>query len=336
MILVTGGTGLVGAHLLFNIVNKNEQVKAIYRQEESLKNVKQVFSTYTENYQTAFDKIVWVRADILDIPALDKAFEDITMVYHCAAFVSFETSKYHLLRRTNIEGTANIVNLCIDKGIKKLCHVSSISTLGQPTNGETITENVHWNPEGDNSVYGISKYGAEMQVWRGAQEGLNVVIVNPGVILGAGIWHSGTGQLFKKAHRGLSFYTRGTVPLIDVKDVVTIMIQLMERNIENERFILVAENWTYKRFLDSLSRSVKQGPPQILATEFMLNMVWKLDWIKHVLTGKPRKITKHIAKVLQKEKYYSSLKIEKTLDYTFVPIDKTVSVIGLQYLKQAQ
>ena len=186
MILVTGSTGLVGAHLLYKLISNNEKVRAIYRNEGKLNNVKKVFSTYIDDYKNLFENIDWVKADILDIPSLSKAFKGIDYVYHCAAFVSFEPDKYHLLRRTNIEGTANIVNLCISNSIKKLCYVSSIATIGNELNNNPITEDSVWNPEEEHSVYAITKYGAEMEVWRGTQEGVDAIIVNPGVILGVG------------------------------------------------------------------------------------------------------------------------------------------------------
>lgn len=336
MILVTGGTGLVGAHLLFKLVESNTCVKAIYRNESSLKKVKQVFLSYTNDYNALYDKIIWIKADILDIPSLTKAFKDVSFVYHCAAFVSLEPSKYYLLRRINIEGTANIVNICIDKQVTKLCYVSSISTLGTSINGEMITENTFWNPEGDNSTYGITKYGAEMEVWRGTQEGLNTVIVNPGVILGSGFWNNGSGSLFKRAYKGIHFFTKGTIALVAVEDVVSIMIGLMQSDIENERFLIVAENWPYKRFLQHLSVAVNQKPPKKMASVLMLGIAWRLDWLANTLTGSPRRLTKHIAKVLQKERQYSSNKIEKTLNYSFKPIDNIIVNLGQHYLKQVE
>ena len=177
MILVTGGTGLVGAHLLYRLVSDNKKVKAIYRNERKIANTKRVFSSYTEDYNTLFNAIEWIQADLLDVPALSEAFIGVTKVYHSAAFVSFEPDKYQLLRKTNIEGTANIVNLCISNNIEKLCYVSSIATLSSTINTEFISEETEWNPEDDNSVYAITKYGAEMEVWRGTQEGLDAVMV---------------------------------------------------------------------------------------------------------------------------------------------------------------
>jgi len=240
MILVTGGTGLVGAHLLYKLTSQNEKIRAIYRSEHKIQLVKNVFESYSADAENLFKKIEWVEADILDIPALLEAFKDITYVYHSAAFVSFEPNKYHLLRRTNIDGTANVVNLCLSENVKKLCYVSSIATLGNELNNKPVSEDTIWNPEADNNDYAITKYGAEMEVWRGTQEGLNAVIVNPGVILGFGFWDNGTGNLFKKAQKGFKFYTSGTIALVSVEDVVKVMIDLMHSDIVNERFVLIA------------------------------------------------------------------------------------------------
>ncbi|WP_027138343.1 NAD-dependent epimerase/dehydratase family protein [Gaetbulibacter saemankumensis] len=336
MILVTGGTGLVGAHLLYNLVNSGEKTRAIYRNEKKLRQTKDVFACYTNNYQLLFDKIEWVQADIQDIPSLEAAFNQVTHVYHCAAFVSFEPDKYALLRKINIEGTANIVNMCLEKNIQKLCYVSSISTLGKPINNELITEDTHWNPENENTVYAITKYGAEMEVWRATQEGLNAVIVNPGVILGSGIWKYGTGSLFKKAKKGIKYYTQGKIALIDVKDVIDIMTRLMASSITNQRFILVAENWSYKKFLQNLAESVKGAIPNKLASKGLLSILWRLDWLAHKLIGKRRQLTKHLCVSLSAEKNYSSDKIIEALNYKFTPIEGSLKSISDQFLKQDQ
>jgi len=334
MVLVTGGTGLVGAHLLYKLIKNNETVRAIYRTERKLDNVKQVFSCYTENYKSLFKSIEWFHADILDVPLLSEAFNNVTHVYHCAAFVSFEPNKYHLLRRTNIEGTANIVNLCISNNIEKLCYVSTIATIGNSINNEPINENTQWNPEEDNSVYAITKYGAEMEVWRATQEGLNVVIVNPGVILGGGIWRYGSGNLFKKAHKGLTYYPAGSIGLVDVKDVVSIMMTLLKSDIKNERFILVAENWTYKQFLQTMAKAVNANPPKKEAKLWLLQLIWKLDWLTQKLTGRRRQLTKQLVTSLNSETYYSHAKIKSAIDFEFTPIKESITTVGYLYLKQ--
>ena len=197
MILVTGGTGLVGAHLLLYLVENGENVRAIYRNLDTIQKTKSLFQ---QNQKIdLFQKIDWIEADILDIPSLKIVFENIDYVYHCAGHISFDPKDENSLRKTNIEGTANIVNFCIDNKVKKLCHVSSIAALGDLAQNETVvSETSEWNPEMCHSDYAISKYGAELEVWRGFQEGLEVVIVNPGVILGSTIFDSGSGVIFSK------------------------------------------------------------------------------------------------------------------------------------------
>lgn len=334
MILVTGGTGLVGAHLLYKLAHGKDKLKAIYRTQTSLEHTKNVFSCYTKDYESLFKNIEWVQADLTDIPALSEAFIGITHVYHCAALVSFQPNAYQALRKTNIEGTANIVNLCITNAVQKLCYVSSIATLGSTLNNSAVNEETDWNPEDDNSIYAITKYGAEMEVWRGTQEGLNAVVVNPGVILGPGIWNSGTGRLFKKADKGLNYYTAGTIALIDVNDVVSIMVTLMHSNINNERFILVAEHCTYKDFLQGLAKAVHAKPPTKQASSKMLNIAWRLDWVKSKLTGKPRQLTKQIAKSLDTTTQYNGDKLKTALNYKFKAVNETIISIGNHYRKQ--
>ena len=226
MILVTGATGLVGSHLVYQLVFQGHEVKALYRNEENIKRVKQVFAYFKR--PDLFAKINWFQADILDIPKFEKAFENVDYVYHCGALVSFDPKEEEKLRKVNIEGTANVVNCCLDFQVKKLCYVSSIASLGDLKEHETIiTEETEWNPEKHRSDYAISKYGAEMEVWRGYQEGLPVVVVNPGVILGPLFWLEGSGDIYKKVKNGLLFYTKGGTGFVSVNDVVTVMVKLL-------------------------------------------------------------------------------------------------------------
>lgn len=333
MILVTGGTGLVGAHLLYKLANQKEKVRAIYRSEHKLQLVKNVFASLDADFEMLFASIEWVKADILDIPALLEAFLGVKYVYHSAAFVSFEPNKYHLLRRTNIDGTANVVNLCLSENVEKLCYVSSIATLGSELNNKPVNEETIWDPEADNNAYAITKYGAEMEVWRGTQEGLDAVIVNPGVILGAGFWDNGTGNLFKKAKKGFPFYTSGTIALVTVDDVVKVMIDLMQSDIKNERFVLVAEHWTYKKFLEAVATAVNGKPPKKLAPNWLLNIGWQLDWFKTKLTGMRRQLTRNLVRTLSTDTQYNSDKIKTALNFKFKAVDDVICETGRLYLK---
>lgn len=334
MILVTGGTGLVGSHLLVELTKKNNSVKAIYRNEKKLDAVKNVFSYYFEDSKKYFAKIEWIKADITDIPSLEKAFQNIKTVYHCAAIVSFNEKDYKAMRKTNIEGTANIVNLAIAFNIKKLCYVSSIATIEKNSNPNAlITEENEWNKESNNYGYAITKYGAEMEVWRGSQEGLDVVIVNPGVILGSGFWQSGPGELFTKVYQNFKFYTEGVTGFVAVKDVVKAMTKLMESAIINERFILVSENISFKELFFKIADTLKKKKPSVKVGKTLSTIAWRIEKIKSFVTGKPPMITKHSASASLSIYKYDSSKIIKKLHFKFQPLDETVKDVCIDFLK---
>lgn len=335
MILVTGGTGLVGAHLLYRLVSNGETVRAIYRREKTLKRVEHVFSYFTQQPQALFSKIEWLEADINDIPKLQDAFKDISRVYHCAAFVSLEPDKYKQLRKTNIEGTANIVNLCVSNSIDKLCYVSSIAAIGHHENPEKlINEQTTWNPEADNSVYAITKYGAELEVWRGTQEGVDAVIVNPGIILGAGYWKGGSsGNLFRQIYQGMRYFVNGVVGYVDVFDVVDAMIQLMKSDIKNERFILVSENLKFKDFQFKVAKALHVKPPTKEAKPWLLALAWRMDWLKQKLMGTRRSLSKQTAKSAVSITKYDNSKLKDAINFEFKSIEKSAEEVSALFLK---
>jgi nucleoside-diphosphate-sugar epimerase len=334
MILVTGGTGLVGSHLLYHLALENDMIKAIYRKNSNINAVKKVFSYYSKNFEELFSKIVWVEADITDVFQLEIAFENITEVYHAAALVSFNTSDYKAMRKINIEGTYNIVNFCIEYQVKKLCYVSSIATLEKVGEATVITEENEWSSEKNNYGYAITKYGAEMEVWRASQEGVNVVIVNPGVILGAGFWHQGSGAIFSKIYKGFKFYSEGVTGFVSVTDVVKIMMQLMQSEIKNERYILVAENISFKEVFFTIASNFNKKVPSIKVTKLMSELTWRIAWLKTVFTKKPPLLSKQSAKSIHNKHYYTSAKIKTDLNYQFEPITTTIKHVCSLFLKK--
>lgn len=333
MILITGATGLVGSHLLLHLLeNKEDNIRAIYRTRQYIERAKHIFEL--NNKIDLFSKIEWIKADILDIPSLEIAFADIEFVYHCAAKISFDPGDESLLRKTNIDGTANIVNFCIDKKIKKLCYVSSIAALGELKEGEFIkTEQNDWNPEVLHSDYAISKYGAEMEVWRGFQEGLQIVIVNPGIILGNGFFNQGSGKLFTSILKGLPFYTIGTSGYVCVFDVVKIMRLLMLSKYNGERFIVIAENRTYKDIIQTISKNINIKTTRFEAKPWMLNFALLIDWFLHLLFRTKRKISKNTIKSLVETIDLSNEKIATYLKYDFIPINSCIDKIAKEFLK---
>ena len=333
MILVTGGTGLVGAHLLYSLINSGESVRAIHRKSSDLAAVKNVFSFYTNEPNIVFDKIEWMEADITDIPSLANAFKGIEYVYHAAAFISFNPRHYPVLKKVNIEGTANMVNFCLSEGVKKMCYVSSIATIGKDANGNLITEETEYNPEADNSVYAITKYGAEMEVWRGTQEGLDVVIVNPGVILGSGIWSSASGGVFRTVYKGLKYYTPGGVGIVDVQDVTQAMIKLLNSPVKNEKYILVAENISYQDLLTKLAESLHKKPPYKLVAKWKMLLFSNIDWCSYKIFKTKRKLLKATVNSLYNKSFYDASKIEKEIDFNYSPHQKTIEKVSLNYLR---
>ena len=327
MILITGATGLVGSHLAMHLLENDQKIRAIYRDEKSIVKTKNLFEIYNKLY--LFEKINWVKADINDISALDIAFADIEQVYHCAALISFDPKEEEKLRKTNIEGTANIVNFCLSKNVKKLCFVSSIAALGDLLDHEKIiTEDTEWNPEKSHSFYAISKYGAEIEVFRGQQEGLNVIIVNPGVILGAGFFDSGSGEIFSKVKKGLSYYTNGITGFVSVNDVVKSMFLLMKSDIHGEKFVLISENCSYKYILETIANSLKVKKPKTKISNFITQIAWRIDWILANIFFQKRKISRDLANSLHNEDYYSNEKIKQTLNFEFETVFETVNKVS--------
>lgn len=331
MILVTGGTGLVGSHLLYHLVLENDIVKAIYRKNSNLNAVKKVFSFYTDNFEKLFNKIDWIEANLLDVTTLKNALKNATKVYHCAALVSFNRKDYWKMRKVNIEGTANIVNFCIDAKIDKLCFVSSIATLDKSINSDIINEESEWISTKNKSGYAITKHGAEIEVWRASQEGVNVIIVNPGVILGAGFWHKGTGELFSKIVKGFNFYSEGITGFVSVNDVVKSMIALMDSAVINEQFVLVAENLSFKTVFYEIAKAFGKEPPKIKVNKFRSSIIWRITTFWAFITNKNPILTKNSAKSLHTKRYYSSDKIIKTLNFKFEKITSVIQTICTFY-----
>jgi len=336
MILVTGGTGLVGSHLLYQLALQNESIVAIHRKSSDLSTVQHVFSYYSDIAEKLFANIQWIEADITDIPALTEAFNGITHVYHAAAMISFSAADYKNMRKVNIEGTANIVNLCIENQVKKLCFVSSIAAIGKPILSKEITESNEWNVEQNNYGYAITKYGAEIEVWRASQEGVNVVIVNPGLILGPGFWHDGPGKLFSNMYNGFKFYTEGITAFVGVVDVVAIMMRLMNSTIVNKRYILVSENDSFKNVFFAISDGLNKKRPAIKATKFLSGIAWRLSSITQKITGIKSLITKQTAQSSHNKYRYSNKKIREALGFNFEPLATTIETTCNYYLKDKE
>lgn len=315
MILVTGATGFLGAELVKQLTDQNILVRAIRRSSSKIPALLQNNTLVT-----------WHIADINEPENLADAFEGITKVYHCAATVSFDPKDKAKLLKINIEGTANIVNLCLENNVR-LLHVSSIAALGYPKKDELISEKHFWDYDPKAHNYAISKYQGEMEVWRGIAEGLDAVIVNPAVIIGKNAGFNGSGAIFKLVKDGLKFYTNGATGVVDVEDVAKCMILLMESNISEERYTLSADNLHYRDFFAEIAKGFGVKPPSKEAKPWMLGIVWRVAKFASLFTGKPAALTKDAARSSFNLSYYTNQKITDTLNFKFKPLNQSIAEV---------
>lgn len=334
MILVTGGTGLTGSHLLLELTKRGYAVRATKRSTSSVDFVRKIFSLYTSNTDELLKNIEWLDADLLDYNALHEATRGVETVYHTGAVVSFNPKDAGSIGETNIRGTANLVDACIQNGVKTLCHVSSIASLGEPNEHGLIDESCLWTKTKGKSAYSKSKFYGEMEVWRGAEQGLRVIIVNPAVILGPGRWDSGSGQLFSRISRGMPFYTDGITGYVDVRDVSRAMILLSDNpKVKNERFILCSQNLDYKEIFSLIAQNIGQKLPRIEVKPWMVKNAYPVITLVGSLIGKGTAISRENLNAAFSKTFYSAEKVKQRIDFTFIPISDSIRFIGEIYQK---
>lgn len=327
MVFVTGGTGLLGSHLLVELAQQHDKITAIYRDESKISTVEKCFDNYLKDKaEIHFKKIVWRKCDILDVPSLEEELEGHKIVYHCAAIVSFAKRDFNQMMEINRYGTANMVNLSLDLGIEKFCYVSSTAAVGNkdiPENIE-VDENGKWILTDETSGYSVTKYSAEKEVWRGIEEGLNAVMVNPSVIFGAGDWNESSMKIFKTIGNGLKFYSPGANSFVDARDVAKIMIHLMKSDISKERYLCIGANTSFKHLFELISKNLNQKPPSKKVHPFLMGITWRLSVFWAVLTFSKPLITKSAARNAFSTIKYSNQKIKDAIGYEFYAIEETV------------
>jgi dihydroflavonol-4-reductase len=325
-ILITGATGFVGSYLTRFMVKKGYTNLVCMKRASSLMDLVADVS----------DHVQWVEGDIRDVPFLDDILRgyQIKQIFHCAAVVSFDARDREEMYEINATGTANIVNAALEYGIEKLVHVSSIAAIGRVEHEKTVSETNKWQRSDLNTHYAISKYQAEQEVWRGVAEGLSVAIVNPSVILGAQFWEHGTGKLFEQVWTGLRFYTEGATGYVDVRDVVRFMEKLMASDIENQRFILNSENWTYKNMFENIADVLDKKRATIPVTPFLRQVAWRVEWLKSLITKKRPLITKETARTSATTFFFKNDKsLAAFSDFQYTPIAETIKATAQQFLE---
>jgi nucleoside-diphosphate-sugar epimerase len=295
--------------------------------------VRKVFSYYSDDPDVLLKNIEWFDADLMEFDAIGDALNEIKDVYHVGAVVSFYPRDHKAMLKVNIGGTANLVNLSLVKGVEKFCYVSSVAALGRGLNGNATGEEDYFVTSRKNTIYSISKYGAEREVWRGMEEGLNAVIVNPSFILGPGFWDDNSG-LFRLVWEGMKFYTDGTNGYVDARDIAKAMIQLMDKSIFNGRFILSADNISYQQLFGMMAKYLGKPKPGIKIPNFVTDMVWRIEAARTFFTKSTPVITKEMALTTQQKYFYTNEKLRKTLNFDFIPLEQSIREICELYLKE--
>lgn len=330
MNLVTGATGILGTQVIIELLSRGEKVRALRRPNSKLDTFNRLISDQLEKDQIA-ERIDWIEGDVLDVPSLLEAMTGVTHVYHCAAVVSYHADDRDQMYAINVEGTSNIVNAALELGQPKICFVSSIAALGKTEGKFWLDENAEWTDSNHNTHYGITKNLSEMEVWRGIQEGLEAIIVNPGFIIGPGDFERSSSSVFTKIDEGMSYYPPGGTGFIGVKDCALMMVNLMQKDINGERYILVAENLSMQELFVSIAESLGKKIPNKEATPTILQLVRIVEWLKQFVTLKKALITKESVKNASVRFYYHNDKIKNALGIEFQPIKEAIAETAAIY-----
>ena len=337
MIFVTGGTGMVGAHLLYDLTCKGEKVRALKRPGSNIKKTEKIFSFYSPDYKSLLQNVEWVEGDILDKEGLRELLIGVDRIYHAAAIISFDPKDRQQILENNAQGTANLVDIALSLQVARFCHVSSIAAIGTPPEGIEANEFHPWRNSINHSAYAESKYVSEMEVWRATIDGLNAVIVNPSVILGPGDWESpGSPALFFNVGKGMKFYTKGGTGFVDVKDVTSAMWQLMQDDVwdkvKNQRFILNSKNMLFRDLFSKIAIGLKVDPPKYFAGNKLLTLARLLSHLLGLFTFSNPKLTKETIRSTNKVSYYDGSKICNEIGFIYTPIEDSIRNISEIYL----
>jgi len=315
-ILVTGGTGFLGAYILKELVQRGIAVKAIKRKTAKIP----AFIA-----PEILNKVEWVTGDILDITSLEEALEGIDTVIHSAAIVSFSKKERRNMYQVNVEGTANVVNMALQAGVRRLIHISSVAALGRKKESSTVDETAKWEDNKNNTHYAISKFRAELEVWRGFAEGLEGVVLNPATILGYGNWNEGSCAIFKNVYKEFGWYTNGINGFADVEDVAKAVVLLAGSAITEERFVVCNDNWRFRKLLNTMADAFGKKQPGRQASPLISGIAWRLERLKSFFTGGRPLITKESAKVANSETLFDGSKLVRTLPgFEYRPLEETI------------
>jgi nucleoside-diphosphate-sugar epimerase len=313
MIAVTGANGLLGSFIVRMLIQHDEPFVAMKRKDSDISLL-----------QDVNESITWFDADILDIVSLNEAFRNVTHVIHTAAIVSFNPRRARHVMEINVQGTRNVVNACLANNVKRIVHVSSVAALAAQKSQTTITEENKWVETQHQTVYAKSKYLSELEIFRGQEEGISSVIVNPSLILAGANWDNSSAQIFKYIWRQSPFYSDGSINYVDVLDVAKIIYMLLRMPVEAERYIVSAGKVRYKELFGLIAKEFGKKIPSIKINKNFLSIGAYFETWRAIIAGSEPRLTRETARVAGVNYLFENRKIVDQLNFEFQPIDKTL------------
>jgi nucleoside-diphosphate-sugar epimerase len=324
-VLITGGTGFIGSYIIKELVEKGYTVRALRRSTSKL-------PFYIS--EEIFNRVKWIEGDVLDVVSLSEAMEGVDQVIHSAAIISFFRKDKKEMYKINIEGTTNVVNLALEKNVKRFVHISSVAAVGRTPAGGQVNEEKKWEDNKSNTHYSITKYKSELEVWRGIAEGLNAVILNPSTVIGYGDWNTSSCRLFKTVYDEFAWYPTGVNGFVDIEDVAKAAVLLMESDINEQRFIVNGDNWPFQQLFNTIADNFGKKRPYKEATPFMGEIAWRMEKVKSFLTRKKPLLTKETAAVSYTKTYFDNQKILAALPgFSFTPLEESIQKACKKYLE---
>jgi nucleoside-diphosphate-sugar epimerase len=327
MDLITGGTGIVGAHVVDALLDHGRSVRVLLRKGTDPAIVKRILEHYHADGAERFARIHWVEGDLFDVDALRGAMQGVEHVYHCAALVSFDPRDRDALLRTNVQGTANVVDAALECGVRRLCHVSSTATIGGAMDGGTGDETKAFTEEKHSSAYAISKAQAELEVHRGIAEGLDAVIVNPCVVLGPGMPGRSSMTMIERVRKGTRFFPKGSNAVVDARDVATAMTRLITEGGTGERHLLIGENLPYRKLFTLIAASNGKAAPSMELPPWTLELAWRAEALRTLFGGRPL-VTRNTARTASRTRHYDGSKATKLLGMHFRTAEEAVANVA--------
>ncbi|HVY74277.1 MAG TPA: NAD-dependent epimerase/dehydratase family protein [Puia sp.] len=324
MIFLTGGTGFIGSYILTELVRQGYSVRALRRRPALPFFLSPEIAAKTE----------WVEGDVLDVSSLQEQLTGCDRIIHAAAIVSFYPDEKRAMFRTNIEGTANLVNIALEQGIDDFIYISSVAALGRTDQQTTIDEEKKWESGAGQTNYAISKYHAEMEVWRGMGEGLRPLVLNPSTVLGFGDWNRGSCAIFRSVYQEYPWYTSGHNGFVDVEDIARVVVALMNSPVRNQRFIVSAENRGFRDLFNKIADEFQKKHPSLEVNSLLASLAWRAEKVKSLFTGTRPLLTKETASIASKRVSFDNSRLLNTLpDFRFTPLDDTIRHACAQYLR---